>query len=391
MDLFMKKCTVLLFTPLLLALGACEVTKSETPLSPTLAGPIPGVEISAPKPLEPAAGAVIPGDRQPITLLLENSYSTGPRPLSYLFEIATDAGFSNKVFTREGVAPGDGGRTSLRLSDTLGTGRGYYWRAKAQDGANTGPFSPPVAFTLFIPISFDKPTLDDPINNEKVNELIPEFRINNAPRSGSPSGVAYVLEVAANSAFTQKIAVWQFAERPNQTKFSAPAGLPPGMQLFWRAHAFAGSVIGPWSDTGVFRTPDVEVVVVPGSPPSGVPPKTGPFRDSDHHLSAYALYIIDALYARNKRLAEGDDDDRRALTIKMAEQFVYSFGPQWGTKRADSGRPTSKDAIAYKSGSTFLGYDWQNGSTRAPVSDPTPMDLTGQVFEPRPARNHLGL
>ena len=36
------------------SVGACEMTKSENPLGPTVAGPIPGVNITSPTPLEPA-------------------------------------------------------------------------------------------------------------------------------------------------------------------------------------------------------------------------------------------------------------------------------------------------------------------------------------------------
>ena len=41
----------------------CAIDRSENPLSPTVAGPIAGVEISAPRPLEPTAGEQISGDR----------------------------------------------------------------------------------------------------------------------------------------------------------------------------------------------------------------------------------------------------------------------------------------------------------------------------------------
>src|SRR5664279_1600487 len=109
-----------------LSLTACEASKSSTPLSPTVAGPIPGIEISAPKMLEPTPGTKISIEKQPVTLLIENSGSNGPRPLTYSFDIATDTGFSNLVFSRDGIAPGDGGRTSLRMTDTLATGRTYY-------------------------------------------------------------------------------------------------------------------------------------------------------------------------------------------------------------------------------------------------------------------------
>src|SRR5207249_4094790 len=135
-----KLCTLnplIALLPLLVVAGACEVAKSADPLSPTVAGPIPGVNITAPKVLEPTPGQQIAIDRQPITLLIENASSNGPRPLSYVFEVATDANYSSKVFTREAVQSGEGGRTSLRLPDALATGRTYYWRARAEDGANT--------------------------------------------------------------------------------------------------------------------------------------------------------------------------------------------------------------------------------------------------------------
>src|SRR3954453_4079604 len=134
-----------------LSLSACEASKSSNPLSPSVAGPIPGIEISAPKMLEPGPASKISIEQQPVTLLIENAGSNGPRPLSYSFDIATDTGFSNKVFSREGVAQGDGGRTSLRLVDSLATGHTYYWRVRAQDGANTGPYATPRSFDIFTP------------------------------------------------------------------------------------------------------------------------------------------------------------------------------------------------------------------------------------------------
>src|SRR5262245_32639571 len=94
----------------------CAADKSSNPLTPTVAGPIPGVNITTPTLIDPGAGAMVAVDKQPITLVVGNSTTNSPRPLKYIFEIATDATFSNKVFTREGVEPGDG-RTSLRLPD----------------------------------------------------------------------------------------------------------------------------------------------------------------------------------------------------------------------------------------------------------------------------------
>src|SRR4029077_15248338 len=107
--------SLLALAPLMSA-AACTASKSSNPLSPEVAGPIPGVEISAPKTLEPMS-VKIAVDQQPVTLLAENAGSHGVRPLSYVFQVAADAAFNTVVFTREGVQPGDGGRTSVRLPD----------------------------------------------------------------------------------------------------------------------------------------------------------------------------------------------------------------------------------------------------------------------------------
>src|SRR5215471_15871748 len=167
-----------------LALAACEGSKSSNPLSSSVAGPLPGVQISAPKILEPYVGAKITVEDQPVALLIENASSNGPRPLSYTFEVATDVNFTNKVFSRDAVAPGDGGRTSMRLPDPLATGRSYFWRARAEDGANTGPFSTAANFNVFTPIIIQEPVPVQPSQNSTVASLRPDFIVNNAPHSG---------------------------------------------------------------------------------------------------------------------------------------------------------------------------------------------------------------
>src|SRR5215831_12080515 len=98
--------------PLLLSivvLASCEQAKSANPNSPSIAGPISGVTISAPKLLQPAAGSQVSFEQQPITLMVGNSTTSGVRPLTYVFEIAAASGFATKLFTQTGVAPGANG------------------------------------------------------------------------------------------------------------------------------------------------------------------------------------------------------------------------------------------------------------------------------------------
>ena len=250
----------------LLAVTACVgAEKSSNPLSPYVAGPIPGIAISAPSPLNPAAGAKVPVDQQPITLVIGNSSTNGPRPLNYLFEIATDAGFANKVFTRDGITPGDGA-TSLKLPDLLATGRTYYWRSRAQDGANTGPYSSSVSFNVFTPIVIGKPQLLSPANNEKVTSAQPTFTFANVTRSGPVGPISYKIQVSTNSAFAPVYADWNAPEQPGQTGTQLPTPGNYGQYLFWRVYAYdnVSTTVGPWSDTRAFLLPDA-----PPPPPGG--------------------------------------------------------------------------------------------------------------------------
>ena len=59
----------------------------------------------------------MPVDQQPVTLVVENASTNGQRPLTYLFEVATDTGFTNQVFVREGVTPGEAAAPACGLPD----------------------------------------------------------------------------------------------------------------------------------------------------------------------------------------------------------------------------------------------------------------------------------
>jgi hypothetical protein len=252
------KPTLLSAMGLIVAIGmsvSCETSKSSTPLSPSVAGPIPGVNISAPKMLEPQAGQKIPTASQPVTLLIENASTTGVRPLTYSFEIATDAAFNTKIFTRDSIAPGDGGRTSLRLSDSLATGHTYFWRVKALDGANEGPYANAASFDIYTPIVIDVPGLVSPGINATVDTIRPRFTFSDAPRSGPVGSINYLVEVADSDAFTSKIAQWTGAEQPTQTTLDLPVDLAYNKVYYWHVRAYDPTTLGPFSPTRAFATP----------------------------------------------------------------------------------------------------------------------------------------
>ena len=246
-----------------ISVSACEMTKSEHPLGPTVAGPIPGVNITPPTPLEPAQGFRIAVDSQPVTLTLSNAATTGVRPLNYLFEVATDAGFSNKVFSRDGIMPGASGRTTLRLPNALAPERSYYWRARAQDGANTGPYSSAAFFNVFTPVVLGKPILQEPVGNATAASLQPTLKFANAPRSGPAGAITYEIQLAENEAFSPAVGIWSVG-RDAGPDVPRGAGAAHSRQtvLLARSRIRRRRSTGPWSDIAAFKAPATPAAAV---------------------------------------------------------------------------------------------------------------------------------
>ncbi len=87
------------------------------------------------------------------------------------------------------------------------------------------------------------------------------------------------------------------------------------------------------------------------------------------------------------------EEQARQWSIKLSQQVHFDTSDaRWGMKKADPGRPISKDTITQQ-GSPLLCWDLLNGTgTGSPtlVQDPDSLDITGQVFVPEPAVDHVG-
>ncbi len=182
----MRACGVVGVGVLALVAAACQQTKSANPLSPDVAGPIPGVAITAPRNLEPFVGQQIEATQQPLDFLIENASTSGVRPLSLQFQLSADANFQSVLHQADRVAPGANGRTTYRLTETLGSGGTYHWRVRAFDGANTGPYSAPSNFTMTEPVFIDAPTPLEPLG--QISTIAPVFKVQNGRivRTGRP-------------------------------------------------------------------------------------------------------------------------------------------------------------------------------------------------------------
>jgi hypothetical protein len=79
------------------------------------------------------------------TLVVADSARSGPAgPISYIFQVATDLGFTNIVASSQ-VAE-TSGQTSYAVGAALASSTQYYWRAQALDPSHTSPYSGTISF-----------------------------------------------------------------------------------------------------------------------------------------------------------------------------------------------------------------------------------------------------
>jgi hypothetical protein len=253
------------------AFAGCEAVKSANPTSPSVAGPVAGVNISTPTPVAPGQGTAVSSKDQPVTLVVQNATTNSQRPITYRFEVAVDADFTNKVASREGIEPGGDGKTSYRLPDALAADRTYYWRAKAVDGANESAYSQAVAFSVVTSVEIQSPVPLAPIGGATTSSRNPEFRVRNSVRSGPTGSINYTFEIAEDQAFAAMVAVVTVAEQATDTKFTIAQTLKASTKYYWRVRGFDQNVASSWTLTQSFVTPAAVVTPTPTPTPTPSP------------------------------------------------------------------------------------------------------------------------
>jgi hypothetical protein len=337
-----RTATVALGAALTFALAGCEAKKSSNPLSPSVAGPIAGVNITAPKLVEPAQGFKYKESQQPIKLVIENATSNGVRPVTYIFEVATDTEFNGKVYARSGVPAGESGRTSVQI-DRLDLGRAYYWRARADDGANSSQFAASQFEVLPKPL-LNAPRLHAPINKELLATRRPALTVGNSDRNAAIGEISYEFQVATDQAFTKVVAAGVAGETYGLTSFTPSGDLAMGIQLFWRSRAGDGETTSPWAPTQTFRTP---APVSPGPSPSPSPGNGGSCASNNGDA---IVRCVSATYP--DRLAAGVSLDQRIANMEFLRDRVIEAGICGGLDLARNLKrgvgPHSIDAIAWR-------------------------------------------
>lgn len=353
----LQRIRVLAIFSLAVALGsaACEQGKSANPLSPDIAGPIPGVHITAPVPLEPTQGATLTGAASQVTLVVQNASTNGERPLWFKLELAADASFSQVLHQADRVAPGGDGRTAYQLPEPLGVGHTYYWRAKALDGANESAYSSVSSFTVSEPVTITPPVPLEPIGQIATNR--PEFKVANAQVSGPAGNLVYHFEIATAPDPSAIAATMDVPQGAGGTTSMSLGDIPFGTTLWWRVSVSDGTTTSPFSAVASFRTPDAPS---PNTPPPGTPPPPdtpapGPVGPPRVIPIEEAQEIIRQVHDAERWNLGSRSTREQRVEFWWRAVAVLHYGhsrfnprgpdPNWCVKDAGGGRPPSDDVL----------------------------------------------
>ena len=342
--------------------AACEASKSNNPTAPSVAGPIPGVNITAPKLLEPYTGTEITAQQgTSLTLLFENPSTTGQRTLWLSLELSTDKEFKTMIHSADRLTPGTDGRTSYKLPSPLASGSTYFWRTRAQDGANTGPYSGVFQFQIVDPVVINPPGLVEPQGAITTNR--PEFKAKNGTWSNT-NGVVYRFELSTANDFSNLSAVVTASPGSSGMTSISVGELPWEKTYYWRAYATDNFRNSNYSEILSFKTPAAPkpVVVVPTPTPSPANPAVplGPGGRTPNPTSgrlplpSYGASVVQSVantYGAALRNSCQDSGGTWEFMDKVVDT-LRTYDTRWGYngKRGNANDP-SKDVVDYNCGS----------------------------------------
>lgn len=260
----MKLKSLSIYTALALAVAAAACTKT-SPTRPTDTASVAstesvtdakaGITITTPVLVSPTDGERFRYAEQPLTLTIRNAASTGSSGTTYLFQVASDAGFASIVYSKDGVAEGGNGQTSLKI-DTLAGQKDYFWRARANAGSLAGPFSKGRQFNVGPQVVIQAPTPVSPANGGQASGSQPSLTVANASRTGPAGPITYRFELSDSSSFGNLIGVATVSEQSGgQTTAEVAASLVTNGTYYWRVRADDSSngVSSPYSSVSSFR------------------------------------------------------------------------------------------------------------------------------------------
>ena len=331
---------------LLMAAAACSKTSPTRPTSlestadtASVTDAVSGITLTTPQLGSPNDGVSFKNVEQPVTLSIKNAVSTGSTALTYTFEVASDSGFASKAFTKDAVAEGSGGTTTLRL-DKLAADRTYFWRARASSGSLAGPFTKARTFKVGPEVILQAPVLGDPPTNATVDEQ-PTLNVNRVARTGPAEQIFYRFEVSDAASFGSVAYAVTVAERTDLTYTPHKiAQILDEKTYFWRVQATdpANAVTSPFSSVAQFRVQkgiDLKKAnIVLG------PKNIGDWENTAKITDAYWVPEELCIYHTRLGIWPGVPFFGDARTLVEGNQWVFAFiNGQWHGGAADWYRP----------------------------------------------------
>jgi subtilase family serine protease len=204
---------------------------NDLPTAPTLSSPADSSEVDTLTPV----------------LVINNASDPDSTGLTYDFEVATDADFTNIVASEIGIPEG-GGTTSWLVSVSLEENTWYYWRALADDWLDMGPWMETAMF--FVNTANDAPSAPTVISPEDASEiatLYTDIILSNST-DADYDPLTYLFEVDTLSSFDSANLI-QSVNIPEGIDTTAwyVDGFADNMDYFTRAKASDGLAESQWS------------------------------------------------------------------------------------------------------------------------------------------------
>ena len=223
---------------------------------PTLPSIAVSLKASSPVAQSPATDTILRDAT--LQLVVESPVGTFvSAALLVTFELFKITNGSPVLVHSQSVAAGQPNTSVTIPPATLVDRQEYAWRAYASLDGATGSSSTPFAFqTEFIVI--DPPTLRYPIGGETATDHQPPLLMDNGAVQGNPGTVTYKLEVGRAPTFPnpRRIDAIRTGDTGDRTTGLFRTELLPLTTYYWRVRGTNGTVVGEWSPTETFRTPD---------------------------------------------------------------------------------------------------------------------------------------
>lgn len=201
------------------------------------------------KAVQPLDGAHV--RTEGLTLVVANTTDADSPALSYEFIVYADTALTQTVLSVS-VPGGASGQTSAALSaDHLTDDTAYWWRARASDGARTGPWS--VAQRIHYNPLNGVPTAPLallPLEGARIATASPTLSVYNA-RDPEGDALTYEFALAADPAFDQVVRTLTAPEHGSgrTSVVVEGAGLTANTRYWWRTRASDATRGSPWSET----------------------------------------------------------------------------------------------------------------------------------------------